>query len=176
MSWATWGFQDIVQHRTGGANPFGNIGAVYTGSGDDDALNRSVARYRADPEAAARFARDTDPTGRIPVPVLTVHAIDDPTAFVELESVFKDTVTRAGTADHVVQVFTSDHEHSYLTDPAYPTLVNALVAWAQGGPKPTPQSIASQCSGFETEFGQGCHFVPGYMPAPLDQRVTPRDR
>jgi len=55
----------------------------------------------------------------------------------------------------VVQTFTDDHEHSYLSDPVYPTLVSALMAWAQGGPKPTPQSIAASCGSFEPQFGAG---------------------
>jgi hypothetical protein len=41
---------------------------------------------------------DTDPGGRIPVPVLSEHAVDDPVAFVALASVFRDTMQRAGTA------------------------------------------------------------------------------
>lgn len=87
LSWATFHFQDIVSQRTGGRNPFGNIGAVYSGSDDDAALNAAVLRYRADPVAAAQFAADTNLQGRIDVPVLSLHAIHDPTAFVELESV-----------------------------------------------------------------------------------------
>jgi hypothetical protein len=38
LAWATWHFQDIAQARTGGAPAFGNIGARYTGSTDDDGL------------------------------------------------------------------------------------------------------------------------------------------
>ena len=49
-------------------------------------VSTHVARYAADPSARADFAADADLAGRIAVPVLTVHAIDDPTAFVELES------------------------------------------------------------------------------------------
>ncbi|WP_395703308.1 hypothetical protein [Aquabacterium sp.] len=174
LNWATWHFQDIVQHRTGGRNPFGNIGVRYRGSADDDALNAAVARYAADPQAVQQFAADTDPQGRIPVPVLTVHGIDDPTAFVEMDHSFRDTMVRAGTADHLVQTFTSDHEHSFLTEPAYATLMATLLEWTAGGPKPTPAQIAQRCPAFESRFGAGCRFRPEYSPAPLATRVPPR--
>ncbi|OGB22262.1 MAG: hypothetical protein A3E23_23045, partial [Burkholderiales bacterium RIFCSPHIGHO2_12_FULL_65_48] len=48
MNWATFHFRDVVQHRTGGASPFGNQGVLYRGSPDDAALNAAVLRYRAD--------------------------------------------------------------------------------------------------------------------------------
>lgn len=176
LKWATWHFQDIVQNRTHGMNPFGNIGARYRGSPDDQGLNREVLRYAANAQAVASFAADADPDGRIPVPVLTVHAVNDPTAFVEMDDSFLQTMRKAGTADHLVQTFTSDHEHSYLTDAAYPTLMSALLAWAQGGPKPTPATIAADCHRFEQTYGANCHFLPDYRAKPLDTRVTPRER
>ena len=134
LNWATWHFQDIVQRRTGGLNPFGNAGALYAGSSINAALNAGVLRYRADPEGVRRFGADTDPNGRIGVPVLSVHGINDPTVFVEVDSVFQATMQRAGTAEHLVQTFTDDNQHSYLSDPVYATLVEAFVAvgWARG--------------------------------------------
>ncbi|MBN9410700.1 MAG: hypothetical protein J0H69_16235 [Burkholderiales bacterium] len=174
LNWGTWHFQDIAQHRTGGRNVFDNATARYVGSPDDAVLNREVLRYRADPAAVAAFGADTDPDGRIPVPVLTVHGIGDPTAFVEMDDAFRRTMEAAGTAGHLVQTFTTDDTHSYLSDPVYPTLLAALSAWAQGGHKPTPAQIAAQCEGFKPQFGDGCRFRPDYQPAALDTRVTPR--
>lgn len=176
LNWGTWHFQDIVWKRLDGGNPFGNIGARYRGSPDDDALNAKVARYAADPKALARFAHDTDPGGRIPVPVLTAHAIHDPIAFVELESQFRQTMERAGSGARLVQVFTDESEHSYLNDAMYPALMSSLLAWAERGEKPTPRSIAERCAGFEAQFGKGCKVLPDYQPPPLDARVTPRQR
>lgn len=174
LSWATWHFQDIALRRTGGRNVFGNIGARYVGSDDDEALNRGVLRYAADPEAVARFGADTDPDGRIPVPVLTVHGIHDATAFIEMDHAFRRTMERAGTADHLVQTFTEDSSHSYLSDPVYVTLFATLSEWARGGPRPTPAGIAQRCPSFEAAFGAGCRFLPAFQPQPLSARVTPR--
>ncbi|MFN9726357.1 hypothetical protein [Acidovorax sp.] len=176
MNWATFHFRDVVQYRTGGASPFGNQGVVYQGSADDAALNAAVLRYRADPQAVARFAHDTDPTGSIPVPVLTVKGVDDPTAFVELDAQFKATMEQGGSGNRLVQTFTRHGTHSYLSDPTYPTLINALLRWVDEGTKPTPQGIASDCVALEARYGKGCAFMPGYVPAALSTRVPDRDR
>ena len=176
LNWATWHFQDIVQQRTGGANPFGNVGAVYSGSGDDAALNQAVLRYPADRRAVATLAADTDPTGRISVPVLALHAVFDPVAFVELESTWRDTMAQAGTSGHLVQAFTSDASHSYLTDAAYLSALPALLDWVDGGPAPTPASLASRCAALPPDQASGCRFLPSYQPAPLASRVAPRQR
>jgi len=173
LSWATFEFRDIAS-RLGGGNAFGNEGVRYTGSDDDEALNRTVARYRRDPAAAAAFAADTDPTGRIDAPVLTLHAIDDPTAFVELESTFRDTMAAAGRADRLVQTYTDEHAHSYLADPEYVAAMGALLDWIDHGDKPTPASVAARCRAAEPAFGGGCALRPDYVPAPLASRVPPR--
>lgn len=173
LNWATWHFQDIAFERARG-NAFDNTRVRYTGSDDDAALNASVARYVADPAAAARFAADTALNGRIGVPVLTVHAIHDPTAFVELESEFRATMQRGGSAARLVQSFTQDTGHSYLADPVYPALLDALLRWADGGPAPTPAGLAAACTAQEARFGPSCRFSPDYQPPPLDSRSPAR--
>jgi len=176
LAWATWHFQDIVFERLGGANPFDNHAVRYEGSADDAALNVAVARYRADPAVRAAFAADADLTGRIGVPVLTLHAIDDPTAFVELESAFRATMVQGGSADRLVQVFSADREHSYLADAEYVAAMAALLAWVERGDKPTPASVAARCERVDARFEptRGCRIRPDYTPAPLAMRVPAR--
>lgn len=175
LNWATWHFQDIVQHRTDGKNPFGNIGVRYTGSPDDAKLNAEVARYRPDPQAVAKLRADTDPTGKITLPELTMHAANDPTAFVEMEHTYHDIVAKAGRSEHLVQVFTSDHEHSYLTDADYLAAMGALLDWVEHGRKPTPQSVAQRCqAGAPYDPPSECTFLPDYHPAALETRSPAR--
>ncbi|MEF7612638.1 hypothetical protein V4F39_01865 [Aquincola sp. MAHUQ-54] len=177
LNWGTFHFRDVVSKRTGGASPFGNIGANYTGSADDAALNAGVLRYRADPGAVQRFAADTDPTGRIPVPVLSAKWINDPTAFVELDAYFKSVMQQGGSGDRLVQTFTTRAtSHSYISDATYPTLLSALLQWVEQGTKPTPASVAAACPAFDATFGGGCSFAPDYTPAPLESRVPARER
>lgn len=174
LTWATWHFQDITLKRTGGASPLGNEGVVYSGSADDAALNAGVLRYKADPKAVATLAADADLSGRIPVPVLTVHAIHDPTAMVELQDSFGRTMAAAGRGDALVQTYTGDRDHSYLSDPTYAALMEALVAWAVQGRKPTPEGVAAGCEKARAVLGSTCRFEPGYAPKPLETRVPPR--
>ena len=178
LTWATFHFRDIAQ-RYGARPVFGNVDARYEaiqGAGGAAGLNAAVQRYAADAGALRAFAADTDPSGHIPVPVLTVHAIGDPVAFVELESVFRATMASAGRADALVQTFTDDTEHSYLADPVYPALLEALLDWAERGRKPTRGDIAQRCQRLEAAFGPGCRFRSDFHPAPLDSRVAPRQR
>jgi hypothetical protein len=174
LNWATWHFQDIVRNRTGGGNPFDNERVRYSGSDNDAELNARVLRYRADPQAVAVFGADADLTGRIGVPVLTVHGINDPTAFVELQSKFRQTMEQGAGTKKLVQTYVDSREHSYLGEPIYPTLFDALLQWVERGDKPTPEGIASNCKGYEARFGAGCAFLPAYQPRPLDARVAPR--
>ncbi|HEX2011057.1 MAG TPA: hypothetical protein VJN44_08995 [Roseateles sp.] len=176
LNWATFHFQDIAEKRSGGANVFGNIGVRYRGSDDDAALNAGVLRYAADPAAVARFGADADPTGRIPVPVLTVHGIGDPTAFVEMQHSFAETMARAGRAEALVQTFSDDREHSYLSDASYVALLDALKAWASEGRKPTPAAVAQGCAAAQANFPSSCRFRPDYRPMALETRVPVRQR
>jgi alpha-beta hydrolase superfamily lysophospholipase len=166
--------QDIALMRTQGRNAFGNAQVRYRGSADDAALNAAVLRYPADPAAVARFAEDTDLTGRIAVPVLTVHAINDPTVFVEQHSTLRQTFERAGNGARLVQTYSDHSEHSYLSDPTYVALFDALLQWVDKGVKPTPASVAAGCQRAEAAYGAGCRIRPDYQPAPLEARVAPR--
>jgi hypothetical protein len=178
LAWATWLFQDLVQKRLGGRNPFGNIGVVYSGSADDAALNAGVLRYAADPQAKGALAADSQPTGRTALPTVGLHAIDDPTAFVELENSYRRIRDAAGTGGNLVQSFSSEREHSYLSDSEYPALFAALLDWIDKGEKPTPEGLAQRCKAamarYDTDGKNGCHIKPEWQPPALESRVPPR--
>lgn len=174
MDRATFLFQDIVHRRLSGRNPFSNIGVKYTGSTDNEALNRDVERFRSDPQAVNDFAFDSDPTGKISIPVLTMHAIDDPQVAVEVESVFRETMEKAGTAENLVQTFTDERDHGRLSTPQYVALLEALREWIESGRKPSPQSISDACGPFSKVYNQPCLFVPSLQPKSYWSRVYPR--
>jgi len=178
LTWATWLFQDLVQKRLGGRNPFGNIGAIYSGSADDAALNAGVLRYAADPQAKGALAADSQPTGRTSLPTVGLHAIDDPTAFVELENAYRRIRDAAGTGSLLVQSFSSEREHSYLSDSEYLALFAALLDWIDKGEKPTPESLAQRCRAlmprYDTDGRNGCHIQPQWQPPALESRVPSR--
>ena len=174
LTQGTWLFRDLVQLRLGGRNPFDNSSVRYQGSPGDAALNARVLRYTADPQAVAQLAQDSAPTGKVGMPVLTFHAANDPTAFVELESVYREVFERAGTASRLVQVFSDESEHSYLGEPQYPALFKALLEWIDQGTRPTPHRVLALCRDYEASYAKGCRIQPDWRSPPLHTRVAPR--
>lgn len=174
LSWATFTFADMVNKRLDGKNPFTNVGVTYKGSDNDKALNKGVTRFAADPEGVRKLAYDSDLTGQLLVPTLAMHAIDDPTAFVELEQVLRDTVAKAGKSDLLVQSFTDEHEHSKLATPEYAALLRAMTAWIEQGTKPSPATLAAGCAEAVKTYGEACHFQVDYKVPALSTRSYPR--
>ncbi|MDY6923080.1 MAG: hypothetical protein SWI22_03850 [Pseudomonadota bacterium] len=160
LSWATFLFQDMVQVRLGGGNPFDNSTVVYRGSSDDDALNAGVERFSADPDAVARLAYDSDLSGLIVLPTLTLHALHDPTVSYRSEAVYAAIVRAAGRSHLLVQAATDEDQHSKLADGGYLTVLAALERWIDDGQRPDPADFQNAChaSGRQAE----CRFVePG---------------
>lgn len=174
LRFATFTFRDIVNRRLDGRNPFGNETIHYTGSHDDKALNRGVERFSPDRSAVRDLSFDSDLTGDVNLPVLTLHAIDDPTAFVEHESAYRATLEGAGNDQHLVQTFTREAEHSSLSAAEYAAAIGNLSRWVESDKKPTPESIASSCSTYAARHDGGCFFEPSFTPESYASRVRPR--
>ena len=169
----TFTLRDVVI-KNGGVSPFGNDGVRYVGSTDDVALNASVLRYKADTQAAARFAADVDHHGRFIVPVVSAHGIGDATVFVEGNDTLRKRMVATGNGDRLVQTFVDSKEHSYWGDAHYPPLFEALLNWVEKGQKPTPVSIANRCRQLRAAQPADCRFLPDYVPKPLASRILPR--
>lgn len=174
LKFATFTFRDIVAKRLEGRNPFGNQGVRYTGSHDDAALNKGVLRFTADRSAVRDLSYDSDLTGEVRVPVLTLHAIDDPTVFVEHEAAYRATLEGAGTARNLVQTFTRESEHSSLSDSGYAAGLRSLAQWVRTGRAPTPATVAASCPAADRTYGTGCFFEAGYRPGSYASRVRAR--
>lgn len=174
MNWATFLFRDLVQERLDGRNPFSNAGVRYSSSHDDAALNAAVVRFRADPQAVARLAEDSDLTGKIAIPVVTLHAIDDPTAFVEHEAHYRRVVERAGHGNLLFQSYTREAVHSKLHTPQYPAVLDALMQWIDRGQAPSIEAVVASCEGYRKVYGERCAFDPAYRPAAFEARSYPR--
>lgn len=164
LAWATNLFQDIVWNRLDGRNPFENVGQTYTGSEDDVALNAGVERFTADPTAVARLAYDSDLSGRIVLPVLTLHARYDPTVSVGHEAMYRNTVAAAGRSDLLVQTFTSENLHSQLSSPEYVAVFDAMTRWLENGQRPSPTEIDGRCREIAERYTERCHFLPQFEP------------
>lgn len=164
LAWATNLFQDMVQERLGGRNPFDNSRTIYAGSDDDAALNAGVERFTADPAAVAQLAYDADLSGLIMLPTVTIHGIDDPTAFVSMEAAYRETVDRAGRSDLLVQTYVREAEHSKLSTPQYAALLEGLSNWIETGERPEPAGIAATCEAKTPAYGEPCRFEIDFRP------------
>jgi pimeloyl-ACP methyl ester carboxylesterase len=164
LSWATGLFHDMVWKRLDGKNPFDNSKTVYAGSDDDAALNKGVERFTADPQGVRLLAYDADLTGEIVLPTITMHAKNDPTAFVPLEAHYRDVVEKAGNGDLLVQNFTDEAEHSKLSTPQYAALFSQMVDWIDKGEKPTRQTVAAVCEEKSKVYKEPCRFLQDFQP------------
>jgi pimeloyl-ACP methyl ester carboxylesterase len=173
LNWGTFTLRDVVT-KSGGASPFGNDTVQYRGSANDAALNAAVLRFKADPQASARFDADVNHRGRFKVPVLTTHGIRDSTVFVEGSDTLRLRMESAGNGARLVQTYVDSAEHSYLGDAIYPPLFEALLAWVNQGTKPTPVGIASRCAALRPAQAAECRFQTAYTPQPLTTRIALR--
>ncbi|MFZ4165950.1 hypothetical protein [Brevundimonas sp. NPDC058933] len=171
LAWGTFLFQDLVQRRLDGLNPFSNVDTVHVGSHDDAALNAGVQRFAADPMGVARLAYDADLSGLIVAPTVTIHGKYDPTAFVTNQTAYRDRVAAAGRSDLLVQTFTDESEHSALNAPEYVAVFEALMRWLNEGVKPDVKSIAGLCENARARYGEACLFDENHVPvAPLSPK------
>jgi pimeloyl-ACP methyl ester carboxylesterase len=61
-----------------GGNPYDNSRRLYLGSGNDFWLNLLVERYHADPRALAEIDAHYQTSGRLEIPLVTLHTTADP--------------------------------------------------------------------------------------------------
>jgi len=124
-----------MQQRAHG-NPFGNADLIYTGSGDDFALNDGVRRYRAEPDAVQRMARYYTPTGKLSRPLLALHDTGDP--LVPAMTVFDYAIVtqRAGHGDNFVQQYVNRKGHCVFTPEEIDRAFGELLDWIRAGHRP----------------------------------------
>jgi hypothetical protein len=175
MQAATLLFREISERVTDGRSAFSNIGIEYKGSSDDAALNRGVVRFAADPAALAALKADGEPTGVLPVPVVSIHSINDPQVVVEVQAAYRAAAERAGSGDRLVQAFTDENEHTGQSAPEIAAALDALMQWIDRGAKPSAQSIATACSTFRASYDGPCRYHPDYTPKPYASRFYPRE-
>jgi pimeloyl-ACP methyl ester carboxylesterase len=173
LNWGTFALQDVVS-KNGGTSPFGNAGVRYVGSADDVNLNAAISRFTADPKAVAKFSADVNHEGRFAVPVISSHAINDSTVFVEGQDVLRQKMKTAGKDRQLVQTYVDSREHSYWGDAHYPPLFNALLQWVEKGQKPSPSDIDQQCKQLSSAKPADCRFLPNYAVKPIASRIYPR--
>lgn len=81
-----------------GGNPFDNTATVYSGALDDGALNAGIFRTAADLAARATISDLYQTTGRLTVPLITMHTTGDPVVPYEQAQLYGAKVAEQGSA------------------------------------------------------------------------------
>lgn len=103
-------------------------------------------------ESARNYVRNnTDYTGKIKNPILTVHTIIDPLLVVANESAYAETVAAAGRQELLFQTYTTGVGHCNLTGPQVLTSIGAIDLWVRTGVRPTAASFPAAL-GFNNAF------------------------
>jgi pimeloyl-ACP methyl ester carboxylesterase len=124
-----------MQQRARG-NPFGNADFIYTGSGDDFALNEGVRRYRAEIDAVQRMARFYTPTGKLSRPLLALHDTGDPLVPASTAFDYALATQRAGHGEYFVQQYINRKGHCVFTPDEIDRAFGELVEWIREGKRP----------------------------------------
>ena len=178
------GLRDFTQDSLGGTNAIRNSDVLYTGSENDQALNQGVARYKADLAATIWATRDSEPTGKIQIPVLTFHTVADQIVFVETESVLRNMVQRQNKLGNLTQLFVKEKNtdfyrgHCEFTPSEFAATFDLIVKWVESGVKPTAAEANAACKvhlATSTDKNDACRFDPNYRPQPWAFRVYPRN-
>jgi hypothetical protein len=103
-------------------------------------------------------AHNSNYSGRILDPILTMHTVIDPLVVVGQEQEYADTVTLEGREEFLKQVYTSGVGHCNFTGPQIFTALAAIRSWVETGTRPA-----------DSQFPAALGFVPGFVPPRMVQ-------
>jgi hypothetical protein len=136
--WAQITITPDLLERTNGKPFFDNSAIWYTGSDDDAALNAGINRFRSRRPAANYFRRWYEPTGKLRIPMLTLHTPGDGLVLNAQEAVYAQRVAQRGYSDNLVQRTFDRYDHCTFTVGEQVQALLDLATWAETGVKPTP--------------------------------------
>jgi hypothetical protein len=155
----TFRLQDVVHNFLGGQNPFTNIQTVYSGSGQDDALNRGVERFSGTINARDKISYDSDVSGTLIVPTISLQARFDPVVSFRAQAHYRKVADSAGQSHLLFQLLTSENMHSGLAESQYLTTLASLVEWSDTHQKPTLASVRRKCADYAATTKTPCLFI-----------------
>jgi len=115
--------QNVLEH-TRGHIPFDNQGVTYA----DSAINQGIQRWVGDADALNYVDHYYTPSGRISVPVQTLHTDRDPVVPQWHEGIYATRVTDQGLADLLEQTVVSSYGHCAFTSDQVLTAFDQLIA------------------------------------------------
>ena len=129
-------FISDVLTQTHGHPFFDNSTLQYTGSGDDATLNAGVQRFSATPDALNVLQNLYSPTGKLLIPVLSLHTRYDNIVPVRHEYVYEQLAVAAGSGDMFVHRIFDRPGHCAVSADEQLQAFQDLVGWVENGVKP----------------------------------------
>lgn len=128
---------DDLLGRTHGRPPVDNTDTDYSIAGvSSDFLNAAVERYRSTPDARNYLEHYFEPSGKLRIPVLTVHTTRDWDTPYFHEAAFAARVAAAGSTDMLLQRGIERFGHCNLTPQEHLSALTAMETWIATGVKP----------------------------------------
>jgi pimeloyl-ACP methyl ester carboxylesterase len=134
IAFVTYDIKEMQQRARG--NPFGNADLIYTGTGDDFALNDGVKRYRPEAKALAYLSRWYTPSGKLLKPMLALHDTGDPLVVASDAFEYALIAQRAGHGDRFVQQYVNAEGHCVFTPAQIGRAFDQLLDWTRNGRRP----------------------------------------
>ena len=150
-----------------------NSDAVYQIDGDpvlspdETALNAAVLRVAQDPQGRHPDGLANIPaiTGRLPIPVVSLHTIGDLFVPFSMEQIYARRAAAQGAADLLVTRAIRDHGHCGFAVQEETAAFTDLVNWVTNGVRPAGDDILTPAAVGDPKFG--CQFsVPGHAGFP----------
>ena len=176
-SFAVWGNFLFTVGVTGGdigvapGNVQDNSDTVYQIDSDpalspqEIALNAAVLRVTQDPQGRHPNGLANIPpiSGRLPIPVLSLHTIGDLFVPFSMEQIYARRAAAEGASGLLVTRAIRDHGHCGFDVAEEEQAFAALVNWVASGTKPAGDDILTPATVAAPNFG--CQFtVPGHLP------------
>jgi pimeloyl-ACP methyl ester carboxylesterase len=133
-------YTELLQ-RTGGQSFYDNTKTVYTGSADDARLNARVQRFQAVPAGVDYAAKYYTPTGKLSIPLVTLHTTEDPTVAFSQEAAYAATVAKAGASAFLVQQSADRYGHCNVNPTEILNSFQGLLGWVNFGVKPAGGNV-----------------------------------
>jgi pimeloyl-ACP methyl ester carboxylesterase len=134
------------------------------------ALNDAVLRVMQDPQGRHPNGLGNIPpiSGRLPIPVLSLHTIGDLFVPISMEQIYARRVAAQGLAARLVVRAIRDHGHCGFAVQEEERAFGDLVNWVEDGVKPAGDDILTPSAVAHPNFG--CRFTlpghAGYAPCP----------
>jgi len=141
-------------------------------SADEIALNAAVLRVTMDPQGRHPNGIANIPmiSGRLPIPVVSIHTIGDLFVPLSMEQLYAQRVAAEGASDRLVSRAIRDHGHCGFAVQEEEIAFRDLANWVTNGVKPAGDDVLTPTTVADPNFG--CQFtLPGHAgyaacPAP----------